>query len=193
MEQRQVQYLQEKKRDIYIIMEREMLKEQKNNFLFCLIYFVLVGCSNTTNQDYFNKTMGLNVEIKKKIFNSEDSINSQGEGFSIEVITYNKKHSDSLFVNKDSYPISYDLRHDWKISKWQKTPLVNKNVLELLFNYNINDKLIKEELINLKNVLNSSSNYISYYFKESDGNIYAIDICVLDIKNKKIYIFEIIT
>ena len=67
------------------------------------------------------------------------------------------------------------------------------SILCALYFNNINDKLIKEELINLKNVLNSSSNYISYYFKESDGNIYAIDICVLDIKNKKIYIFEIIT
>ncbi|AYN04567.1 hypothetical protein [Flavobacterium sp. 140616W15] len=174
-------------------MEKEKLKKQKNNILFCLVCFVLVGCSNTTNQDYFNKTMGLNVEIKKKIFNSEDSINPQGEGFSMEVINYDKKDNDSLFINKDSYPISYDLRTDWKISKWQKTPLVNKNVLELLFNYNINDKSIKEELIKLKNVLNSNSNYVSYYFKESDGNVYAIDICVLDINNKKIYTCEIIT
>jgi hypothetical protein len=174
-------------------MEKVKLKKQRSKFLFCIISFVLAGCSSTTNQEYFNKTMGLNIEIKKKIFNSEDSISPQGEGFSMEIITFNKKETDSLFVNNDSYPKSYDLRSDWKISKWQKTPIVNKDVFELLFNYDINDTAIKKELANLKHLMSSNDNYISYYFKESDGNIYAIDICVLDIKNKKIYLCEIIT
>lgn len=177
----------------YIIMEKVKLKKQRCNFLFCIISFVLASCSTTTNQEYFNKTMGLNIEIKKKIFNSEDLINPQGEGFSIEIITFDKKDSDSLFVNSNSYPKSYDLRKDWKISKWQKTPLVNKDVSELLFNYDISNIAIRKQLEILKLLINSKDNYISYYFKESDGNIYAIDLCVLDIKNKKIYLCEIIT
>lgn len=174
-------------------MEKVRLKKQNINFLFCIISFVLMGCSSTANQEYFNKTMGLNIEIKKKIFSSEDSISPQGEGFSMEIITFDKKNTDSLFVNSDNYPKSYDLRENWKISKWQKTPLVNKDVSELLFNYDISDTAIKKELANLKLLINSKNNYISYYFKESNGNIYAIDICVLDIENKKIYLCEIIT
>lgn len=174
-------------------MEKVKLKKQRSFFSICIISLVLTGCSGTINQEYFNKTLGLNIEIKKKIFNSENSISPQGEGFSMEIITFDKKDTASLFVNNNSYPKPYDLRSDWKISKWQKTPLVNKDVTELLFNYNINDKAIKKELANIKLLVNSKGNYISYYFKESDGNIHAIDICILDIKNKIIYLCEIIT
>lgn len=36
----------------------------------------------------------------------------------MEIIIFDKKVSDSLFVNSDSYFKFYDLWKDWKIFKW---------------------------------------------------------------------------
>lgn len=177
----------------YIAMEKERLNRQKNNLLIVtLISFILLGCSSAFNQEYVSKTLGLNIKIEKKIFNSEDAINPQGEGFSLEVFTYDKNIKD-IFINMNVFPKTNELRKDWKIALWQKTPFQNKNVLNLLFNYKIDDLKLKEQLKTIDKLLKSDDNYISYFYKDNNGEIYAADICILDIKSGKIYLCEIIT
>ena len=176
-----------------MFMEKEKLKKLSRRGLFFVICLILFSCASTVNQNYFSNTLGLNVKIQKKVFDSSDAINPQGEGYSIEALTFKNEEKESLFIDKANYPKPSEVRKNWKISSWQNAPLANKDVLELLFKYRMENEAMKEQIQKIKEVLNSSDNYFSYFYKDHKGYIYAVDICIVDVKNKKIYLCEIIT
>src|SRR5690606_8162779 len=99
-------------------MEKEKLKKLSNRGSFFVISLILFGCASTVNQNYFSNTLGLNVKIQKKVFDSSDAINPQGEGFSIEALTFKNEEKESLFKDKANYPKPYEVRKKWKISSW---------------------------------------------------------------------------
>lgn len=174
-------------------MEKEKLKKQNKYLIGLMICFFLVGCASKIDKGYFNDTLGLNVNVQKKTFDSSDAVNQQGEGFTIQSYTFEVKENDSILKNISSYPITYEIRKNWKVSKWSNTPLTNKDVKDLLFKYSIKDAKMKIELQKIQEVLNSAGNYFSYYYKDHEGEIYSIDISIVDVKNKIIYLCEVIT
>jgi len=174
-------------------MEKGKLKEQSKYLLCLLIYIFLVSCASKINREYFSNTLGLNINIEKKTFDSSDAVSQHGEGFTIEAYTFKNIKNKNILKNKSSYPVTYDIRKAWKISKWSKTPLSNKDVENLLFTYAINDDKIKMQLQKIQEVLSSTDNYFSYYYKDNEGEIYAVDISIIDTKNKIIYLCEVIT
>lgn len=168
--------------------------KKQNIYLICLIIcFFLVSCASKINQEYFSNTLGLNINIQKKTFDSSDAVNQEGEGFTIEVYTFKVKENENILKNISSYPVTYDIRKAWKISQWSNTPLSNKDVQNLLFKYAIKDAKMKIQLQKIQKVLNSTDNYFSYYYKDYEGEIYAVDISIIDTKNKIIYLCEVIT
>lgn len=179
---------------IYLAMEKEKLNRYKTRFMGIIaLGFLVANCASVSDHKYFNNTLGLNITIGKKIFDSSDAINPQGEGFSIESYNFKLAENRDLFKDKSSYPKTYDVRRNWKISPWQNAPLTNADVQGLLFEYLIEDSDIKAEVEKIKHALNSTNTYLSYYFKESNGEIYAIDICVVDMDNKIVYLCEVVT
>ncbi|MFY7938243.1 MAG: hypothetical protein ACOVOQ_12755 [Flavobacterium sp.] len=174
-------------------MEKGKLKKQSSYLLCLIISFFIVSCASKINQEYFSNTLGLNISIQKKTFDSSDAINQQGEGFTIEVYTYEDKKNENILKSISSFPVTYDIRKTWKISQWSKTPLSNKDVQNLLFKYAIKDEKMKMQLQKIQEVLNSTDNYFSYYYKDYEGEIYAVDISIIDTKNKIIYQCEVIT
>ncbi len=175
-------------------MEKEELVKHSNLLLmYVLIYIALASCASVVDHKYFDNTLGLNVKVQKKSFDSSDAINSQGEGFSIQTYTFEDNGKEGLFIDKITYPKTYEERKGWKILQWQNTPLKNEDVLGLLFKYDIKDVEMKDQLTKIEEALKSTDNYFSYYYKDYHGEIYSVDICIVDVKNKKIYLREIIT
>lgn len=176
-------------------MEKGKLKRHRIKFLFGMVAvcFLITNCASVSDHNYFDKTLGLNIALGKKIFDSSDAINPQGEGFSIESYHFKLKAGKYVFKDKFSYPKPHEWRVGWKISQWENAPLKNEDIQALLFKYLIEDSAMKAQLGKIKNALNSTNNYLSYYYKDNDGEIYAVDICVVDIENKIVYLCEVIS
>ena len=47
---------------------------------------------------------------------------------------------------------------------------------------------IKKRLSEFKDSLSNGNNYVAYYYKEVDGNIYSIELYFINIKDKKLYV-----
>lgn len=86
-------------------------------------------------------------------------------------------------------------RRNWSISKWNKTPFRNKDVLQLALNVNSLDKAnskFRKEIDEVKKELNVEGNYVFYYYKEKKGQLYAVDLYLVAINQKKIYKIEVV-
>ncbi|WP_143392704.1 hypothetical protein [Flavobacterium psychrophilum] len=178
-------------------MEKGKLKKQnKRIFYYLAIVSILIlsSCSSKINQHFIKETLGLNIRLKEKALSWHEDYTTQGEGFSMDVYSFeNDKDLNGLAPLNQGYPISYELRKDWNISTWSNTPFDNEDVLDLLLNYKIDNKEVKLEINRIEKIIKTQNNYISYYYKENKGYIYSVDLYILDMEHKKLYICEIIT
>lgn len=175
---------------IYII----MVKVQSLNSLFYVLFFLIViqSCkSKNTDNNFYNNTLGLNVNIEKKEYSFREE-STQNEGFSFDIVSFSLKESDIL-KGKD-YPKNYEFREDWNISKWQQTPFVDKEgALDLLFKYDIKNEGLKSHIEDFKKLIENEGNYFSYYYENKGSFIYSIEFYLIDLANNKIFIIEIET
>lgn len=175
----------------YIIMEMEKLKNKLQLFYIIVLgIIILSGCSSSAIDNTFCKnTLGLNLSMNKEIYEYEED-GVRGKGVLFLEYSFHKK-DNKILINKGTYPHYYDLRKDWKLSTWEETPLINKQVYQLISEYNIIDKKFGQYISVVKNLLISRKNLVSYYYKESNNNIYAIEMYLIDTSNDKLYLIYI--
>lgn len=159
------------------------------NKIFLLLCVVAYSCSSIVKTDILTN-LGLDSKIKNKVFDWQDSHSPQGEGYNLEI--YSLKTIRDVDI-KTEYPLNKENQRNWKVVTWKKGQIDNKDIYELLFNYRIVDGNAKNEIVNLKKILNDNNGYISYYYKDIDGYIYAVDFYFLDIKQKRLYRCSVIT
>lgn len=159
-----------------------------------IFYFIVcvlaVGCSN--NIFYSDVPKLLNLEVKdleyKNIYSIESIAGITGEGailemylLSDEVINMFLRNGIKELPKKEGYN-----KINWKQGKCSFT----KN-MEGFVNYMGNDKLEKE-LSKLREVLCQNNIYTSIYYNGNTiENSLGIQLMVVDIANKKFYIYEI--
>ncbi|MGQ2982035.1 hypothetical protein [Flavobacterium sp.] len=166
----------------------------KNKVLFCITFLVVISCTTNSQQSFSLDSLGLEIIIKEKVFDWEDFHSPRGEGYTLEVYTFEKNENfEEKLLKSQSYPLSNDLRKNWQIRHWKANEVDNKYVLELLFNYKINDDEAKKEINNLERIVDNGDYVVAYYYKGFDDYIDSIDLFLLDFKNNKLYRCIVIT
>jgi hypothetical protein len=165
------------------------LKKQNKIILF-FILGLIYSCSSKLNQSFVQDKLGININLKKVVFNWGTGKDLQGEGFEMDVYDYSIKSKTDII--KSGYPILDEAKPNFNIATWEKTPVVREE-FELVFDYNTKNKEVEIQLENAKEALNKKGNYCAYYYKYANNTnvVNSIDLCIIDIEKNKLYIITV--
>jgi len=154
--------------------------------LVLVSFLVLTSCGRS-----FETILGQeNIEIEEKIYSKDTENITNGEGYLFEIYQLSKKSIDRFI--KDKNKIEYPKRTNYvdNIVHWSKPPVLNDDILELVFSNYTTDPIEKQQLSSLKKAIENVSNYYAFGHSETDGYIYRVQFYLIEVNTGRLFIFE---
>jgi len=160
---------------------------KKSYYLLVLTIIFLTSCSEGKLD--LKDVLGTEIDLINKDYEYGDYLTFSGEGYAGLLYSLSDTEMNSVInkISSQELPLEKEL---FKRQFWTKTPINKKSedVVSLISSYHSKDKEFLKFQKELKSIITNNDNYFSYYYKETEGNIYDIELYLLDTKNNKIYI-----
>ena len=190
---------------IWIIktIKKRDFKKVRNQVLAPIVFYIaLNGLSIIVNKIdyklYLKNVFDTSVSFDDPIYSYESERAFNGDGYSLTVHTL-PKEIEERFKNfdqklKSSYPIKPAYRDKWETIHWQKAPITDK--FTPYFNFALSEpygkkKKLKEHLKSISSAIKGPNVYYSFFYydhsKDFPGNI---DLFIIDLKNKMVYLIN---
>lgn len=162
------------------------MNKEFHYLLLVLTIIFLTSCSRGKLD--LKDVLGTEIDLINKDYEYGDYLTFSGEGYTCLLYSLSDVEMNSIInkISSQELPLEKEL---FKRRFWIKTPIEqSEDVVSLISSYHSNDKKFLKFQKKLKNRITNSGNYFGYYYKETVGNIYDIELYLLDTKNNKIYI-----
>ncbi len=162
----------------------------KNISVILIVTLFLFSCDlEGVVQSAINKDLGLNILVKERTYRSFE--NKPENEMEFLVYNYEILNKDKALF-KEGFPKEIDSEKDWKLVKWRKTSFYESDQrLNIARNYTYSVTGSKEEISKMFESLKQKDNVYTYSYIENNGKITDILMYVVDVDNKKFYIYEI--
>ena len=151
----------------------------------------LLGCQSSVFKKEVSELLNVN---NAEIVNSKgtDEFGGFGEGYTIEVYELSDKTIKD-FENKKTkeLPVKKD-DSTWQKKDWSKTPIDSSfsEIFIMGLNYSSGNKKIETELKEIKQLVEKSEVYYSFYYKPDKENPQDVQLFILDVPSRKLYTIE---
>jgi hypothetical protein len=160
-----------------------------SNFLFLF----LSSCSNS----FFKDDLSFLLDVEKvEIENSktlDEWAGMQGDGFILEVYDLSEK-TIQAFENKSSkeLPDKKEKDENWQKYNWTTPPVdISFNeVFIMCLNYSSDNQELKNQLNEIKKLIEKEGVYYSFYYKPDKENPQYVQLFILDSKSRKLYMID---
>lgn len=157
---------------------------------YCIVVLIVISLISCQERKVdLVDILGKKIDVIHKNYEYGDYLRLTGEGYVGLDYSISKIEMDSVIsiINDQKLPLE---KESFSTEHWQKTPMNKQNIIDLVSTYYSTDKKILEFQKRINKKLTGEGNYFSYYYKETEGNIYEIELYILDRKNNKIYIVK---
>lgn len=158
-------------------------------FIIIILLAIIFGCTNYKFQNSLSEILNTtSVEIVNK--SVIDEIGGMGEGFAIEEYVLSEKTIKFFVQNKDRI---LKPKENWISINWNLTPIdtLYSEVYTFGLNYSSGNKNVVSKIDELKKVVSKKSDvYYSFYCKPEIAAPQSIELHLLDIAERKLYIID---
>lgn len=167
-----------------------------------IVILVLVFCYYKKSSDR-KAIFGINYSVIKEIYSDDTERDFHENGFSITVdsisdndVKYFSNPPKEFFTD---YPTESFHSTKYEIHTWKKTPINIKDTADVDFALNLSIKdtdsyvfknraAVIQNLTILSKKLNEPGNLYSFAFRSHPHKLYGIDLYLIDVRQRKIYI-----
>jgi hypothetical protein len=152
-----------------------------------LPFFFIESCDREYHNELLESALGLK-NIDYKIICSQEEYSTRGEGNYYCVYELNKIQLEKFIKKeKSNYPIKPYYRENWKIVKWKKTPVTNKDLTLFDYSFNKNKSNCLSEVYKAKDI---KGNYYCAFYLEDETDPYYVDFFILISSQRRLYYFS---
>lgn len=152
---------------------------------------VLIGCHKPIFKERIPIIFGIdNFELK--VIANFDEFGGFGEGYTFEIYEVSEGGIQA-FINLKVKEISqYKDDSSWKKVDWELAPAdkLNEEVLIMCLNYANGNSKLKMFLTDAKKALQKEETYYSFYYKPNLENPQDVQLFIIDVRQKKLYVIE---
>lgn len=167
-----------------------MLNKLRQLFFLALLLSI-TSCQSKVFKDELGHILGVEeVEIEESQGTNE--FGGFGEGHSLEVYVLSER-TVQAFVNKASKTLPNKNDDEaWQKYDWDTAPFDStyNEIMIMSLNYSSGNRKLETQLNDIKQVLKKGDNYYSFYYKPDKENPQDVQLFVLDVHNKKLYITD---
>lgn len=176
-----------------LFIDTDMVKLVRNKLNWLLFSFIILignGCSDyNMDQSFYQDVLGVNIIPQKKVLQYDEE-SAHNEGFSLEIIQW---EVDGELDLKKGFPVEDDYRKGWLISQWKEVSIVDTLPdFDLIFKYHLDKPYLQEKIADAYKALLSSGNYYSYFYKKNSDYIDAVNLYILDVHKRLLYVFYVV-
>lgn len=157
-------------------------------YIFLFLFFS--SCKTSFFKDDLSKILGVEkVEIENSQTLDEWG-GVQGDGFILEVYEL-KENTVQAFINRSSknLPDKNEEGKNWEKYNWSTIPIDSSynEIFIMCLNYFSNSEKLKNQLNELKKILEKENVYYSFYYRPDKNNPQNVQLFILDIQSRKLY------
>lgn len=132
--------------------------------------------------------LGIN-NVEGKLEKNIDKFAGFGEFYIIEIYDLSDRTIDS-FINRSDKLLPE--KEEYKNRKWESTPFDStyKEIINMALNYYDGNKTIIQLQQEIQNIISDKNNYYSFYYKPDIYNPQYVQLFILDLYKKRIFIIE---
>jgi hypothetical protein len=176
-------------------MEQEKLNNMSRKLIYNIFLFIfLCSCNTSFIKNDLPKILDVDkVEIKKsQILNEWAGIH--GDGFILEIYKLSEKTIQN-FEEKSLKKLPDKKEKDkiWQKYNWSTLPIDSSynEIFIMCLNYFSNNAKIRNILTEIKELIEEEKRmYYSFYYRPNKENPQNVQLFILDIENKKLYVID---
>jgi hypothetical protein len=149
------------------------------------------SCQNAVFYNKIPKILGLSkITIEK--YEVIDELGGFGEGYALEEYTLSEKTIKEFeSLKSKELPEKKDTIKNWSRKNWSRFIESDSEIFSIGLNYLSKNERIQFKITTIKKVLQEQKFYYSFYCRPDETNPQDIQLFILDVSNRKLYIIEV--